>query len=38
VGGDGWEKTRWAEPTPPNKILSRAPDMPKPKSALDEKK
>jgi len=38
VGGDGWEKTRWPEPTPPSKILSRAPDMPKPKSALDEKK
>jgi len=38
VGGDGWEKTRWPEPTAPSKILSRAPDMPKPKSALDEKK
>ena len=38
VGSDGWEKTRWPEPTPPGKILSRAPDMPKPKSALDEKK
>lgn len=38
VGGDGWEKTRWPEPTAPNTILSRAPDMPKPKSALDEKK
>jgi hypothetical protein len=38
VGGDGWEKTRWSEPTAPIKIVSRAPDMPKPKSALDEKK
>ena len=38
VGGDGWEKTRWPEPTAPGKILSRAPDMPKPKSALDDKK
>src|SRR5579859_4289457 len=38
VGGDGWEKTRWSEPTAPNQIVSRAPDMPKPKSALDDKK
>ena len=38
VGGDGWEKARWSEPTDPNKILSRAADMPKAKSALDEDK
>jgi hypothetical protein len=38
VGNDGWEKTRWAEPTSPRVIMSRAPDMPKPKSATDEKK
>ena len=38
IGDDGWEKKRWPEPTSPHTILSRAPDMPKPKSALDEKK
>ena len=38
VGDDGWEKTRWSEPTEPRQIINRAPDMPKPKSALDEKK
>jgi hypothetical protein len=38
VGGDGWEKARWSEPTDANKILSRAADMPKPKSALDDDK
>jgi hypothetical protein len=37
VGDDGWEKRRWTEPTDPNVIASRAPDMPKPKSALDPK-
>jgi hypothetical protein len=37
VGDDGWEKRRWTEPTDPNTIVSRAPDMPKPKSALDSK-
>jgi len=37
VGDDGWEKRRWTEPTAPNVIASRAPDMPKPKSALDPK-
>ncbi len=35
VGDDGWEKKRWSEPTDPHQILSRAADMPKPKSALD---
>lgn len=38
IGKDGWEKARWSEPTDPGKILSRAPDMPKPKSALDADK
>ncbi|MDB5394374.1 MAG: hypothetical protein JWM91_1880 [Rhodospirillales bacterium] len=38
VGGDGWEKARWSEPTDAKKILSRAADMPKPKSALDDEK
>jgi hypothetical protein len=38
VGDDGWEKRRWSEPTDPGTIANRAPDMPKPKSALDEKK
>jgi hypothetical protein len=38
VGDDGWEKRRWSEPTDPTTIANRAPDMPKPKSALDEKK
>jgi len=38
VGGDGWEKKRWAEPTPPRTIVNRAPDMPKPKSQRDEDK
>ena len=38
VGDDGWEKRRWTEPTDPAAIVNRAPDMPKPKSALDEKK
>jgi len=38
VGDDGWEKRRWTEPTDPGTIANRAPDMPKPKSALDEKK
>lgn len=38
VGDDGWEKRRWTEPTDPVTIANRAPDMPKPKSALDEKK
>ena len=38
VGGDGWEKTRWSEPTSPRNIMNRAPDMPKPKSAADDKK
>ncbi len=37
VGDDGWEKKRWSEPTDPHQILSRAADMPKPKSALDTK-
>jgi hypothetical protein len=37
VGTDGWEKARWSEPTDAKQIVSRAPDMPKPKSALDEK-
>jgi len=35
VGRDGWEKKRWSEPTDPHAILSRAADMPRPKSALD---
>jgi len=35
IGKDGWEKARWSEPTDPHTILSRAADMPKPKSALD---
>ncbi len=38
VGKDGWEKARWTEPTETNKILDRAPDMPRPKSALDPQK
>jgi hypothetical protein len=38
VGDDGWEKTRWSEPTSPRVIMSRAPDMPKPKSPADDKK
>ena len=38
VGDDGWEKKRWTEPTDPHAILSHAADMPKPKSALDDKK
>ena len=38
VGGDGWEKRRWSEPTDPVQIVNRAPDMPKPKSQQDEKK
>jgi hypothetical protein len=38
VGDDGWEKTRWSEPTSPRVIMNRAPDMPKPKSPNDEKK
>lgn len=38
VGDDGWEKKRWAEPTDPHAILTHAADMPKPKSALDDKK
>jgi hypothetical protein len=38
VGDDGWEKTRWAEPTSPRVIVNRAPDMPKPKSQQEEKK
>jgi hypothetical protein len=37
VGGDGWEKRRWTEPTDPSTIVNRAPDMPRPKSALDPK-
>lgn len=37
VGDDGWEKRRWTEPTDPATIASRAPDMPKPHSALDPK-
>jgi Domain of unknown function (DUF4174) len=37
VGDDGWEKRRWTEPTDPTTIVNRAPDMPKPKSALDSK-
>jgi hypothetical protein len=37
VGDDGWEKRRWSEPTDPGTIVNRAPDMPKPKSALDPK-
>jgi hypothetical protein len=36
VGKDGWEKHRWSEPTDPGAILSRAPDMPQPKSAADD--
>ncbi len=38
VGTDGWEKHRWSEPTDANQIVSRAQDMPKPKSALDQDK
>jgi hypothetical protein len=38
VGDDGWEKRRWTEPTDPQVIVSRAPDMPKPKSPLDNAK
>lgn len=38
VGKDGWEKARWSEATDPHLILVRAADMPKPKSALDQKK
>jgi hypothetical protein len=38
VGKDGWEKARWGEPTPTGTILNHAQDMPKPKSALDDKK
>jgi hypothetical protein len=38
VGDDGWEKRRWTEPTDPTAIANRAPDMPKPKSATDDKK
>jgi hypothetical protein len=38
IGDNGWEKARWSEPTDPNKILSHAADMPKPKSALDDDK
>jgi hypothetical protein len=37
VGDDGWEKRRWTEPTDPATIVNRAPDMPKPHSALDPK-
>lgn len=37
VGDDGWEKRRWSEPTDPATIANRAPDMPKPHSALDPK-
>ena len=37
VGDDGWEKKRWTEPTDPHAILAHAADMPKPKSALDQK-
>ncbi len=38
VGDNGWEKARWSEPTDPHVIMARAPDMPKPKSALDDQK
>jgi hypothetical protein len=38
VGTDGWEKHRWSEPTDAKAIVSRAQDMPKPKSALDQDK
>ena len=38
VGTDGWEKARGSEATDASKILSRAADMPKPKSALDSDK
>ena len=38
IGKDGWEKTRWSAPTPTGTILDHAQDMPKPKSALDDKK
>jgi hypothetical protein len=38
VGDDGWEKKRWSEVTEPHVILSKASDMPKPKSALDPQK
>ncbi len=38
VGKDGWEKSRWAQPTPTGTILNHAQDMPQPKSALDDKK
>ena len=38
VGDNGWEKARWQEPTDPHVIVARAPDMPKPKSALDDDK
>jgi hypothetical protein len=38
IGHDGWEKARWSEPTDPHVIVSHAADMPRPKSALDDKK
>jgi Domain of unknown function (DUF4174) len=38
VGDNGWEKKRWSEPTDPHAILTHAAEMPKPKSALDDKK
>ncbi len=38
VGDDGWEKKRWSDVTEPHLILSKASDMPKPKSALDPQK
>jgi len=36
IGKDGWEKARWSEPTDPHTILSRAADMPRPKTPGDD--
>jgi hypothetical protein len=37
VGKDGWEKSRWSEPTPAKMILNHAQEMPQPKSKTDTK-
>lgn len=37
VGKDGWEKSRWSEPTPAKMILNHAQDMPRPKSETEKK-
>jgi hypothetical protein len=37
VGKDGWEKSRWSEPTPAKMILNHAQDMPRPKSQAEKK-